>query len=104
MAKKDLGGVTELLAPLASTMPTQRAPSLKVVPDSKPAAPAAAPAAAEGQLVNQLFQLREPQRDQLERLARDAKLTTRAFILTALAAKGLDVTESDLLDRRKRRR
>lgn len=36
------------------------------------------------------------------RLASDAEMTKRSFVLSALRAKGLSVTEEDLLDLRKR--
>ena len=43
-------------------------------------------------------------RKQLARLADDADMTMRAFVLEALKAKGLDVRPDDLLDLRKERR
>ena len=43
-------------------------------------------------------------RKQLARLADDADMTMRAFVLDALKAKGLDVRPDDLLDLRKDRR
>ena len=43
-------------------------------------------------------------RKQLARLADDADMTMRAFVLDALKAKGLDVRPDDLLDLREDRR
>jgi len=48
--------------------------------------------------------LRKGLRKQLARLADDADMTMRAFVLDALKAKGLDVQPDDLLDLRKERR
>ena len=46
--------------------------------------------------------LRKSLRKELARLADDADMTMRAFVLSALRDKGLDVTENDLKDLRKR--
>jgi hypothetical protein len=43
-------------------------------------------------------------RKQLARLADEADMTMRAFVLDALKAKGLDVRSEDLMDLRKERR
>jgi hypothetical protein len=48
--------------------------------------------------------IRKGLRKQLARLADDADMTMRAFVLDALKAKGLDVRPDDLLDLRKERR
>ena len=48
--------------------------------------------------------LRKDLRKQLGRLADEADMTMRAFVLNALKAKGLDVRPDDLLDLRKDRR
>jgi hypothetical protein len=42
-------------------------------------------------------------RKQLDRLAADADMTMRAFVLHALKEKGLDVRDEDLVDLRKQR-
>jgi hypothetical protein len=117
MSKKDLASVTADLSALASQMPTQRpapaAPSLVV---SQPASPAPAPApaavakpkaerAGDGEEISQFsLSMRKGLRKQLSRLADDADMTMRAFVLNALKAKGLDVRPDDLLDLRKDRR
>jgi hypothetical protein len=46
--------------------------------------------------------LRESLRKQLAQLALESDCTMRAFVLNALKDKGLNVTEADLIDRRKR--
>ena len=48
--------------------------------------------------------LRKSLRKQLARLADEADMTMRAFVLDALKAKGLDVQPDDLMDLRKERR
>jgi len=110
-SKKDLASVTTDLSALASMMPTQRqasvaaapavpeAPALKVVPKPK------AEPAGEGEEITQFsLSLRKGLRKQLSRLADDADMTMRAFVLNALKAKGLDVRPDDLIDLRKERR
>ncbi len=96
MGKKDLQSVTASLASLAAQMPTQKpaAPaSLKVVPS----------AASAGRNVQFSLDMRPELRKQLLRLAADADMTARAFVLMALKEKGLDVQPEDLIDRRKQR-
>ena len=48
--------------------------------------------------------VRKGLRKQLARVADDADMTMRAFVLEALKVKGLDVRPDDLLDLRKERR
>ena len=111
MSKKDLANVTADLSALASMMPTQRAtpsapalvapgsPALKVVPPPRPQAE------GEGEEITQFsLSLRKGLRKQLSRLAGDADMTMRAFVLNALKAKGLDVRDEDLVDLRRERR
>ncbi len=96
MSKKDLASVTADLSALAQMMPTQRAvvsepPALKVVEPSE-------------EVIQFSLSLRMGLRKQLARLADDADMTMRAFVLDALRAKGLDVRPDDLVDLRKDRR
>jgi hypothetical protein len=107
MGKKDLANVTADLSALASMMPTQRpvaapaAPVVKAVPATK----SAPDPVGQGEDVTQFsLSLRKGLRKQLGRLADDADMTMRAFVLSALKAKGLDVRPDDLLDLRKDRR
>jgi hypothetical protein len=95
MSKKDLASVTADLSALAQTMPTQRAAV------SEPRAKAVAPAE---EVIQFSLSLRKGLRKQLARLADDADMTMRAFVLDALKAKGLDVRPDDLVDLRKERR
>ncbi len=105
MAKKDLANVTADLSALASMMPTQRTvvappvepPVLKVV-----VAPAVAKAKDES-LTQFSLSLRKDLRKQLSRLAADADMTMRAFVLNALKEKGLFVGDDDIADLRKER-
>lgn len=95
MAKKDLRSVAAALTPVAETLPTQR------VAEPAAQAPKAKPASTE-EVVQFSFGLRKSQRKELRRLAEDADMTVRAFILDALKGRGLTVNEEDLLDLRKR--
>lgn len=114
MAKKDLASVTADLSALASQMPTQRPAAAPVAhfPAPEPAPAVAASAAkpkadraGEGEEITQFsLSMRKGLRKQLSRLADDADMTMRAFVLNALKAKGLDVRPDDLLDLRKDRR
>lgn len=91
MSKKDLASVTTDLSALASMMPTQR-----------PAA--AAEPKGQGEEITQFsLSLRKDLRKQLARMADDADMTMRAFVLNALKDKGLDVRPDDLADLRKER-
>jgi hypothetical protein len=100
MVKKDLASVQTDLSALASMMPTQRPAAaeqhaLKVVPP-KPK--------GQGEEITQFsLSLRKNLRKQLARLADDADMTMRAFVLSALRDKGLDVRVDDLADLRKER-
>jgi hypothetical protein len=91
MSKKDLASVTADLSALAQMMPTQRLAepqALRVV-------------AAEEEVIQFSLSLRKGLRKQLARLADEADMTMRAFVLDALKAKGLDVRPDDLMDLRK---
>ena len=98
-------------------MPTQRpAPALvqtapaasepvEIKPALAPKAKVKADGAGEPEEVSQFsFGLRKGLRKQLGRLADDADMTMRAFVLNALKEKGLNVRDDDLLDLRKDRR
>ena len=90
MSKKDLASVTTNLAELARTMPTQNLE------------PVAMPRA--GEPITQFnLSMRKSLRKELQRLAGDADMTMRAFVLSALKEQGLAVTNEDLLDLRQRR-
>jgi hypothetical protein len=97
MSKKDLASVTTDLSVLAQTMPTQRLaisepPALRVItPPSE-------------EVIQFSLSLRKGLRKQLARLADEADMTMRAFVLDALKGKGLDVRQDDLVDLRKERR
>ncbi|SEB02279.1 hypothetical protein [Rubrimonas cliftonensis] len=88
---KNLRSVATALAPMAKGLPTQNV-----------VAPRPAAAGEVEPVVQFSFALRKAQRKQLMRLADDADMTMRAFILEALKAKGLEVTDEDLLDLRKK--
>lgn len=108
MGKKDLASVTTDLSALASMMPTQR-PALAVAPPPAPApraAPIGTPArpAREEETIQFSLSMRKELRKQLARLASEADMTMRAFVLNALKEKGLSVRDDDLFDLRKERR
>jgi hypothetical protein len=99
MSKKDLASVTTDLSALASMMPTQR-----LAPQAITVASAAPSPKGQGEEVTQFsLSLRKDLRKQLARLADDADMTMRAFVLNALKDKGLDVRADDLADLRKER-
>ena len=89
-------------------MPTQR-PAFSVAPQPAPA-PRPTPvepreALAEEEPVIQFsLSMRKELRKQLARLASEADMTMRAFVLNALKEKGLSVRADDLIDLRKERR
>ena len=97
MVKKDLRSVAASLSSVAASLPTQH---IAVVP-SVIASDRPAPASTEP-IVQFSFGLRKSQRRELQRLAADADMTMRAFILNALKENGLSVTEEDLLDLRRK--
>ena len=96
MSKKDLASVTADLSALAQTMPTQRPRRL-----SRRRCGSWPPAE---EVIQFSLSLRKSLRKQLARLADEADMTMRAFVLDALKAKGLDVRDDDLADLRKERR
>ncbi|MGP7984279.1 hypothetical protein [Rhodoblastus sp.] len=109
MAKKDLASVTTDLSALAAMMPTQRAAVAPIAAEPAPAPlkvvakPAAAPKAKDEPLTQFSLSLRKDLRKQLSRLAGDADMTMRAFVLNALKEKGLSVRDDDIADLRKER-
>jgi hypothetical protein len=80
MAEKNMKSIMSALAPVASSLPSQD------VSSSRPAKPSA-PVTDEPQ-VQFAFSLRKSLRKQLARLADDADMTMRAFILNALKKRG----------------
>lgn len=109
MAKKDLASVTTDLSALAAMMPTQRAavaPAVAVAVEPPPLKVVAAPTAAKAKdepLTQFSLSLRKELRKQLSRLAADADMTMRAFVLNSLKEKGLSVRDDDIADLRKER-
>ena len=103
MAKKNLQSVADDLATLAATLPTQR-PTVEArpAPEPVPALPAPRIVATTPRPKEKPFTLnmRPSLHRQLDRMASDAEMTMKAFILNALKAKGLDVLPEDLVDRR----
>jgi hypothetical protein len=93
MAKKDLSSLGADLSALAAIMPTQR--------PAEPFPPKIVPSAPREPEAQFSFSLRASLRKQLLRLAADADMTARAFVLLALKDRGLDVKDDDPLDLRK---
>jgi hypothetical protein len=109
MGKKDLASVTTDLSALASLMPTQKPVVATPAAVGKPGPPAAlkvvpTPQREEEGVIQFSLSMRKELRKQLARLASDADMTMRAFVLNALKEKGLSVREDDLIDLRKERR
>ncbi|MEK4035854.1 hypothetical protein WOA01_24010 [Methylocystis sp. IM2] len=90
-------------------MPTQKpvvaAPAAVVPPPTPPAAMTvvSAPQREEEGVIQFSLSMRKELRKQLARLASDADMTMRAFVLNALKEKGLSVRDDDLIDLRKER-
>ena len=109
MSKKDLSNVATDLSALAVGVPTQRSLSPAAPADSEPTplkvvAPTRPKAQAPDEPITQFsLSLRKDLRRQLARLADEADMTMRAFVLHALKAKGLSVRDDDLIDQRKQR-
>ncbi len=113
MAKKDLASLTTDLSALAAGMPTQRPTPAAQAPSAAPPppptltvveAPKSLPEGQGEEIAQFSLSLRRGLRKQLARLADDADVTMRAFVLNALKEKGLDVRPDDLIDLRKERR
>ena len=109
MGKKDLASVTTDLSALASMMPTQKpvvAAPAAVAQSAPPAALKVVPTShrEEEGVIQFSLSMRKELRKQLARLASDADMTMRAFVLNALKEKGLAVRDDDLIDLRKERR
>jgi hypothetical protein len=96
MMKKDLRSVAASLSQVASPLPTQKVAPVVAATADVPAAQPAEP------IVQFSFGLRKTQRRELQRMAADADMTMRAYILSALKEKGLTVTREDLLDLRRK--
>ena len=106
MAKKDLGSVGANLAELAGQMPVQRSETKadragEAAPDEVSIDEVVEKLKAE-EVIQFSLSLRKNLRKELARLADDADMTMRAFVLEALRDKGLSVTNEDLKDLRKR--
>jgi len=97
--KKNLASVATDLAALANTLPTQ---NVSTIAQTAPGIEKPRPLPPEEPISQFSLSLRESLRKQLAQLSLEADCTMRAFVLMALKEKGLNVTEDDLLDRRKR--
>ena len=78
--------------------PGRKAPDL---PNNKPRK-ATAHSTGEERASQFTLKMRESLHKELARLAFEADMTMRGFIMNALQAQGLSVTEEDLVDRRRR--
>jgi hypothetical protein len=103
MTKKDLANVTADLSALASMLPTQKPAAEAPVTDQPTLKVVASPKPEDKEVTQFSLSLRKELRKQLSRLADDADMTMRAFVLNALKAKGLAVRDDDLTDLRKER-
>jgi len=93
MSKKNLQSVAAALAPKAAELPTQNVPPVRPTKSETPA--------PLEPIVQFSFGLRKSLRKELQRLAAEADMTMRAFILDALKEKGLSVADDDLKDLRR---
>ena len=99
MTKKDLQRVQADLAALAEPFPTQNVGARGAVKQH----PASGIEERE-EVIQFSLSLRKSLRKELARLAAEADMTMRAFVLSALKEKGLNVSDEDLVDLRMRRR
>lgn len=101
--KRDLKSIQTNLAELAGALPSQRVPEPRPLVTETPEASRAAHREAPSEPVIQFsLSLRKSLRKELARLAADADMTMRAFVLNALKEKGLAVRDDDLADLRKK--
>lgn len=92
MTRKNLRKLTEGLSQVAAEYPSQHVEEATAAKTSPVAEPT----------VQFAFGLRKSLRKELQRMAADADMTMRAFLLSALKEKGLSVTDEDLLDLRRK--
>ena len=101
--KRDLKSIQTNLAELAGALPSQRVPEPRPLVTDSQKAPRDVHHEAPGEPVIQFsLSLRKSLRKELARLAADADMTMRAFVLNALKEKGLAVRGDDLADLRKK--
>ncbi len=105
--KKHLASLETDLAALAQQLPSQNVPAAnqgghKRHPAAVEVKETPEPMPEEEPVIQFSLSLRESLRKQLAQLALESDCTMRAFVLNALKDKGLNVTEADLIDRRKR--
>jgi hypothetical protein len=97
MNRKNLDRVQADLSALAEGLPSQHVEAR--TPRARPRRDA-----PREEVLQFSLSLRRTLRKELARLAADADMTMRAFVLLALRDKGLSVTDEDLLDLRKQGR
>ena len=105
--KKHLASLETDLAALAQQLPSQNVPAAnqgghKRHPAAAEVKETSEPMPEEEPVIQFSLSLRESLRKRLAQLALESDCTMRAFVLNALKDKGLNVTEADLIDRRKR--
>lgn len=101
--KRDLKSIQTNLAELAGTLPSQRPPEPRpIVAEVPEATRAILRQTPEEPVIQFSLSLRKSLRKELARLAADADMTMRAFVLNALKEKGLAVRDDDLADLRKK--
>ena len=101
MSKKDLAKVTANLEELANTFPSQHVKEPTVISSAVEATKPTLKIVTEP-VIQFSLSLRKSLRKELAQLASDEDMTMRAFVLDVLKAKGLNVTDDDLLDRRRK--
>jgi hypothetical protein len=96
MNRKNLAQVQADLSALAEGLPSQHVESARSAKQPR--------ATPKEEVIQFSLTLRRSLRKELARLAGDADMTMRAFVLLALRDKGLSVTDEDLADLRKQGR
>ena len=102
MAKKDLANVTANLADLAGSLPSQHIAPAPATKKGRAARSKPKLKIVEEPIIQFSLSLRKSLRKELVMLANEKDMTMRAFVLDALKAKGLNATDDDLIDRRRR--
>ena len=102
MAKKDLANVTTNLAELANSLPSQNIPKGPATKKGRATRSKPKLKVVEEPIIQFSLSLRKSLRKELMVLASEEDMTMRAFVLDALKAKGLKVSDDDMVDRRRR--
>lgn len=100
--EKKFGSVADALAPMADETPSIHRTPKEIRDEGEEGRAVEKKPPAPVEMSQYLLKLRPDQRDELNILAAQNRMTIRGFILHALKQQGLDVTDADIVDRRKK--